>query len=193
MKLPGMILIVIAYTAYSAFLIRFVLHLLLWLRASGQMRMHIPAGISPARPETYAGMLIDILFFRRLFIENKWLWVGSWTFHVSLFLVILRHGKYILDPVPGFIRYIQPLGTVAGYLLPLSLILILILRTTSRRDTYVSYYNYFLLSTVLGISITGLVIRGDSQQYIIHRTLPLGASFTAFYTYALFYCTIGYH
>lgn len=154
----GIVLLLAAYVAYGSFWYRLVSHLLIWLRFSTQPEAK-PAIHAKPQAETYAEMFFDIVFFRRLFIENKLLWVGSWTFHVSFFLVLLRHIKYFLNPVPDIIRYVQPLGLVAGYLLPLSLLYILLLRSSSRKRRYVSYYNYFILSLLLLISGTGVLMR----------------------------------
>lgn len=154
----GIVLVLAAYLAYGAFWYRLVSHLLIWFRFSTQPEAK-PVTHAKPRAETYAEMFFDTVFFRRLFIENKPLWIGSWTFHVSFFLVLLRHIKYFLNPVPDIIRYLQPLGLLAGYLLPLSLLYILLLRSFSRKRRYVSSYNYFILSLLLLISSTGVLMR----------------------------------
>jgi nitrate reductase gamma subunit len=50
-------------------------------------------------------------------------------------------------------------GIVAGYILPFSLLLILILRVSKSKDRYTSIYNYFLTGLLFVISLTGLLMR----------------------------------
>lgn len=185
----GILVTVIALAAYAAFVGRLFRHLFLWLRASGSL----PAG--PAYAVGIGGRAVavaamDLLLFRRLFGQNKLLWIGSWTFHVSFLLVALRHLQYVLEPVPDCIWRIRSLGICAGYILPVSLVFILLLRLLSRKNRYVSLQNYFLLCLTLGISLAGLVMRNyfspdlmDVKAFVIGiltfspRPLPESAAF----------------
>ncbi len=148
------ILILAAYSVYAIFLGRLLWHALIWCRAVRE----------PGIAQDDAGGAVclltamDLIFFRRLFVVDKLVWVGSWTFHVSFFLVVLRHLKYFMDPVPYWIACIQPAGLVAGYVLPVSLAYTILLRLTVRREKYISYYNFFILGLVLIISIAGLLM-----------------------------------
>ncbi len=151
------ILIPISYLVYVIFWGRFFLHALLWCRASKESGL-LSVDAPHLSFKVCALMAMDLIFFRRLFNTDKVAWLGSWTFHVTFFLVVLRHLKYFMNPVPGWIACIQPLGLVAGYVLPVSAAYIFILRITGR-DKYVSYYNFFLLGILLLISITGLLMR----------------------------------
>jgi nitrate reductase gamma subunit len=157
-NLTELILVLITYFVYAAFVARLSLHLLVLAKASGQLKIDT-RNIVGRRFEIYMTMFLDIIFFRRLFVENKLLWIGSWTFHVSFFLVILGHLRYFIEPVPACIRVLQPLGVFAGYVLPLSLLFILVIRIASGRNKYVSYYNYFLLIMILLISLTGILLK----------------------------------
>jgi len=150
-------LLVIAYLVYAAFWGRFVSHILIWCRSSQNLKT-VPLCISRPSPSLCLIMAVDIIFFRRLFNENKMLWIGSWTFHVSFILVTLRHLMYFFYPVPACITYIQPFGLVAGYILPVSLFYLLAIRIAGR-EKYVSYHNFFLLGMVLLISLSGLLMR----------------------------------
>lgn len=100
----------------------------------------------------------DILFLTRLLKVNDLLWIGEWLFHGSLVLVALRHLRYVLTPVPDWIWFIQPFGIVAGYVLPLSLIFILIMKAREGRE-YLPSFNFFLLLLLLAIAVTGLLIQ----------------------------------
>jgi len=153
----GTILVLTAYLLYLAFCFRFLLRALLWYKAARQQSVIGTANKISCRTVVSTG--IEVLFFARLFHANKLLWTASWTFHLSLLLIFLRHSWYFMNPVPDFIIFIQPAGIAAGYVLPLSLVLILIIRSAGSRDRYVSFYNYFLVGVLLMISLTGLVMR----------------------------------
>jgi nitrate reductase gamma subunit len=154
------ILFLAAYIVYAAFWYRVVFHVLVWFRATGRY------GVMPAlRPGQSARVCavsaLDLLLFRRLFASGKMLWLGSWIFHISFVFVILRHLRYFLNPVPGCISFIQPVGVVAGYTLPASLFYLMLLRLFGRKkyvSKYVSYYNFFLLGLLFSISVIGMLM-----------------------------------
>jgi nitrate reductase gamma subunit len=154
------ILFLAAYIVYAAFWYRVVFHVLVWFRATGRY------GVMPAlRPGQSARVCavsaLDLLLFRRLFASGKMLWLGSWIFHISFVFVILGHLRYFLNPVPGCISFIQPVGVVAGYTLPASLFYLMLLRLFGRKkyvSKYVSYYNFFLLGLLFSISVIGMLM-----------------------------------
>lgn len=154
----GTYIALLAYMSYTAFWWRFISHALLWCRMSTPFK-GLSAPVQKITTETLSAATMDILFFRRLFQTNKPLWIGSWTFHASFFLVLIRHLKYFFNPVPDWIGCMQPLGIFAGYVLPLSLFYTLMIRITAVRQRYVSYHNYLLLSVLFLISISGLLMR----------------------------------
>ena len=146
------------YLVYAAFWCRIVVHVFIWYKATKRFGAWRPPE-SEQRCILCASAMLDLCFFKRLFLSNKLLWLGSWTFHLSFLFVVLRHLRYFLNPVPRCITFIQPVGVVAGYLLPVSLLYLMALRSAGRNryvSNYVSYYNYFLLGVLLLISVTGL-------------------------------------
>jgi nitrate reductase gamma subunit len=154
------ILPILAYSIYAAFWCRIIFHALVWYRAAGR-ELTNPSPVSPPTSgvplSVYAEAAVDIVFFRRLFETNRLLWVGSWTFHFSFLFVLLRHLIYFMNPVPGCISALQPLGVYAGYVLPLSLISILVIRVAGR-EKYVSRSNFLIFGLVFLIGITGLLM-----------------------------------
>lgn len=154
--------LIIVYVMYAIFCGRFLLHALAWYGASRRFRMLLP---SP-RPVSFpliAVTVLDVVFFRRLFASNKLLWLFSWTFHLSFIVVLIRHLRYFLEPVPGAIAFIQPMGVVAGYALTSSLILLILYRAVQRKNRYAAKVNYLILGLVLMISATGLLMRSSLQ------------------------------
>jgi nitrate reductase gamma subunit len=161
----GTILILVAYMVYLIFCLRFFIRVRLWFKAARQQA--IISGEQGLSFRAVVSTIIDIFFFTRLFRTNKLLWTASWTFHLSLLFIFLRHSWYFLNPVPDFIIFMQPAGIAAGYVLPVSLLIMFILRVTRYRDRYVSAYNYFLLALLLMISLTGLAMRTWFQPDLI--------------------------
>ena len=155
--LMGLFLTLTTYAVCVIFLTRFIMHILSWIKASaepsaGPVTRNLDSG-------TVIEIILDIIFFRRLYKTNKVLWLASFMFHISLFFVVIRHLRYFVYPVPALIISMQDAGIYAGYILPLSLLLILITRITVSQDRYISFYNYFLLSTLFLTGATGIMLK----------------------------------
>ena len=88
----------------------------IWLYATTPAPLKIPT--TPA-PLTKGGvalrMLREVTLFQSLFKANKWIWLFGWIFHVALAVVLLRHLRYFLQPVPALVVLVQPLGALAGF------------------------------------------------------------------------------
>jgi nitrate reductase gamma subunit len=153
----GKILIVAAYCVFAAFWMRFFAHSLTWWRATSRLRGTVEQETQP-RVKACALTAMDVIFFGRLLMVNPALWLGEWVFHVSFLLVLLRHFRFFLNPVPACIWWFQTPGLIAGYILPVSLVYILIVRLLSGRERYASPANVFLLSLVLVISTLGVAM-----------------------------------
>ncbi|MBA4373123.1 MAG: hypothetical protein C0402_09725 [Thermodesulfovibrio sp.] len=152
------LLAVAAYIVYTVFSLRLLWHFLIWVRAShanrGVFRFKLSTSFN-----TVLLMAIDLISFRRVMIASGPLWVGSLIFHLSFLLVSLGHLRYFTDPVPACIQDLQPLGLIAGYLLPASVIWLLSIRTLSVKHRYLTWHNYLILGLVLCISTGGLLLR----------------------------------
>lgn len=148
---------VAALAAYLFFMVRFAWQSLIWFRASGQAAYPVFLNRVPA--SVCIGTVLDILFFRRIFNTSKLLWIGSWIFHISFFFVALRHMRYFFSSLPDCLILLQPVGLIAGYLLPLSLLYLMVLRTVQKKERYASSYNYIISGMLLLISSIGVVMR----------------------------------
>ncbi len=158
MTFLGKIFIAAAYCVYAAFWIRFFAHVLVWRRAAKRLSTPAPAPAPRSRAKALALTAADVFFFGRLLVVNPALWLGEWVFHVSLLLVLLRHLRYFLDPVPAWVWSIQFTGAIAGYVLLVSLVYILVVRLFTSLEKYASRANVFLLGLVLVISSIGVVM-----------------------------------
>lgn len=152
----GILLTLSTYAAMGTFLVLLCGKVLMVWRAKRAVSEYAPS--APFSPRLVLKTAGDILFLSRLLGTNDLLWVGEWLFHCTFLLVVLRHLVYFLEPVPGWVAFLQPFGVVAGYLLPLSLIYILSIKLSSEKGYFPSY-NFFLLILILLLSVTGLLLR----------------------------------
>jgi nitrate reductase gamma subunit len=140
-ELTGIILIIIAYVCTTVFIWRILWRILLLFRT------------------VILKILADVFFLTRLFRTNKPLWIGELIFHWAFLLVLMRHIRYVVFPVPQWVIGLQPAGIYAGYILSLSLIYILMMKFFIEKKTYFSSYNFYLLFLLLLISLTGIVMK----------------------------------
>jgi len=108
-------------------------------------------------PFLFVSMLMEIALLRRLLKANPLLWVWEWLFHASFALIMIRHLRYFLDPVPDWVTALQPPGLIAGYILPFSLLAILFIKLFVEKG-YVSSANFFLLVLLLAVGASGLAM-----------------------------------
>lgn len=97
--------------------------------------------------------------FQAAFLSNAFLWFGEWLFHVCLALIMVRHLRFFLEPVPACVFALQTPVIIAGYLLPLSLIYIFIAKLVIEKRSYMSSSNFFLLALLLLSGISGLLMK----------------------------------
>lgn len=123
-------------------------------------------------PTTRSGvvlrMFLEVVFFQSLFKSNKWIWVLGWTFHMSMWLVLLRHFRYFQQNVWWVIDMVQPFGMYAGFGMLIGLTGLLARRFLVNRVRYISApSDYLMLVLFLGIVITGLSMRWVAHTDIV--------------------------
>ena len=155
----GKFLIVAAYAVYAAFWLRFLGHALVWRKASQRLEA-LGAPLARWSVKGCALAVLDVVLLGRVFIVNPALWIGEWVFHASFLLVVLRHLRFFLDPVPDWVWWMQTPGLIAGYVLPFALLYILVIRLLTKLEKYAAPANLFLLGLVLAISSIGVVMHG---------------------------------
>ena len=114
-------------------------------------------------PVTQTGVVLrmfrEVVFFESLFKSTKWTWIFGWMFHLGLFLVLLRHVRYFIDPVWLPIELIQPFGMYAGFAMVVGLAGLLIRRVMVDRVRYISSPSDFLwLLLLIAIGSSGLLM-----------------------------------
>jgi len=141
----------------------------IWLWGKTPVPLRI---VTTPAPKTRGGVLWrvmgDALWFPSLFKGDKILWLGGILFHAFLWLVILRHLRYFLYPIPGWVEGLQTIGLYAGYLIPLPLALLLVRRLVTERNLYISILgDYFALVLLLGITISGVLLLLFFRTYVV--------------------------
>ncbi len=107
---------------------------------------------------------------RILFKTTTLLWLGALAFHWSLLIIILRHFRFFLEPVPIVLIILQRLDSILQNLMPIIYIsdVIVIISLTYlffRRVIYpqIKYLSlpsdYFVLLTIAAIAISGVLLR----------------------------------
>ncbi len=134
--------VALPYAAAAVFLGGVVARVIGWARSPVPFRIPTTCGqqkslpwIAQAKienPSTTAGvvarMALEVLAFRSLFrntrtelrdgrlayASNKWLWAFALAFHYAFLVVLLRHLRFFLEPVPAFVLAI---GRADGFFL----------------------------------------------------------------------------
>jgi nitrate reductase gamma subunit len=132
-----------------------------WQFASTPAPLKIPT--TPA-PVTRVGvsfrMLREVVIFESLFKSNKWIWAFGIVFHVALLVVVLRHLRYFLHPVPAAIVVLQPFGIYAGFAMVASLLGLWARRIVVPRVRYISApSDHLMLVLFIMIGASGLAMK----------------------------------
>ena len=191
--------IFIPYVAVLLFVVGFIYRVLKWASSpvpfhiptvSGQQRS-LPwiKADNIDSPYTTGGVVkrlaLDILLFRSLvknekveleaphrllFSTSTLLWLGAMAFHWSFLVILLRHLRFFLEPLPSPFVVLQRLDSIFQGLLPILyisdiIILIALSYLFFRRVVYpqVRYISlpsdYFVLLGIAGIAISGVLMR----------------------------------
>ncbi len=114
-------------------------------------------------PTTTGGVVLrvlgEVLLHRSLIRDSKYVWALSMLFHWSLFFILLRHLRYFVYPVWGWVVTIGTLGIYGGYVMSACLLLILMRRLYRPQQAYISLLSdYVALALLLGITCSGMLM-----------------------------------
>jgi nitrate reductase gamma subunit len=123
--------------------------------------LKIPTTPAPAtRTGVALRMLREVALFESLFRSNLWTWAFGWLFHASLALVLLRHVRYFVEPVPALIAAIQPFGIYAAFGMVAGLAGLWARRVAVDRVRYISTPSDHLMLALLAlIATSGIVLK----------------------------------
>lgn len=191
--------VVIPYLAMALFLGGFCYRVLHWAKSPVPFRIPTTCGQGYSLPwikhdkleaplttsQVVARMFLEIVLFRSLwrntkatvydgpkltYESSKWLWLFGILFHYSFLVVVIRHMRLFLDPVPWMVTFLETadsllqIGAPTMYMTDVTLVLGLLFlfgrRLINPQVRYLSLANdYFPLFLILGIATTGILMR----------------------------------
>lgn len=140
----------------------------IYIYASTPAPLKVPTMPAPlSRGGVVLRLLREVILFESLFRSNKWIWLFGWLFHMSLWLVLLRHLRYFIEPVWTWVVLLQPFGKYAGLVMMVGLIGLLARRIFVQRVRYISApSDYLMLLLLLLIGGSGLLM-----SFVVHTDI----------------------
>ncbi len=191
--------IILPYLAFALFLGGVVYRVLQWAKSPVPFRIPTTCGQANSLPwikqnkidcpstklGVIARMFLEVFLFRSLFRNtkaemhdgpklvygsSKFLWLFAILFHYCFLVIVLRHMRLFMDPVPGFVSALEfgdgvlQIGAPVFYqpdAIFLGAIACLFLRrVTLSNIRYISLpADYFPLFLIFGIAFTGILMR----------------------------------
>ncbi len=141
----------------------------IWAYARTPAPLKIPT--TPA-PKTRSGVVLrmfrEVVFFESLFKSNKWIWLFGWTFHMAMWLVLIRHLRYFTQPVWWWVEIAQPFGTYAAFAMFAGLAGLWARRVLVERIKYISNpSDHLMLALLMGIVLSGMLMRFVGRADIV--------------------------
>ncbi|MGE5327291.1 MAG: respiratory nitrate reductase subunit gamma, partial [Deltaproteobacteria bacterium] len=191
--------VALPYAAMLIFFVGIAYRVIRWANAPVPFRIPVTSGQEKSLPwlksnridnpssraGAFARVALEVLIFRSLFRntqaelrqgprllygENKFLWLAALAFHWSLLVVLLRHLRFFLAPVPRLVMVLEGLDAflqvsapgllLSDVVLLAGLLFLLVRRFTNVHVRTISLYtDYFALFLLLGIAISGVLMR----------------------------------
>lgn len=149
-----------------------------WIKANNIESPYNTAGV-------IARLALEVLLFRSLFrnekVElkrseklvyggNRYLWLGGLAFHWSLFIILFRHSRYFIKPVPSAVLFVHNIDGIFQLALPTLYITDMVILTALtylvlRRVIYpqIRYISlpadYFAVLLLSGVALSGVLMR----------------------------------
>lgn len=197
--LEGLFGILLPYLALVAFLAGFAYRVIRWANSPVPFSIPTTCGQQKSLPwiqqdkldnpsnrlEVIGRMALEVLFFRSLFRNtrikwkegqrfglgsSKWLWLGGLAFHWSLFIIITRHLRFAIEPVPTLLQGIIRLDTFLQIGVPMlyltDVILVIALTYLFLRRLIVPHVkrislvaDFFPVFLILSVAGSGILMR----------------------------------
>ncbi len=191
--------VAIPYLAMALFLGGFCYRIIHWAKSPVPFKIPTTCGQGFSLPwikhdklespvntaQVVARMFLEIFLFRSLwrntkatiydgpkltYESSKWLWLFGILFHYSFLIVVVRHMRLFLDPVPWVVSFLETgdsllqIGAPTMYTTDITIVLGLLFlfgrRLMNPQVRYISLANdYFPLFLILGIALTGILMR----------------------------------
>ncbi|MBW1989850.1 MAG: sulfate reduction electron transfer complex DsrMKJOP subunit DsrM [Deltaproteobacteria bacterium] len=208
--------VVIPYAALAVFILGFIWRVLRWAKSPVPFPIATTAGQQKSLPwikqdklenpstrwQVVDRMILEIVLFRSLFRNTRmelykengkltygwqlWLWAFALAFHYSFLVVVLRHLRFFLDPIPlpvtllesvdGFLQVGLPSVMISGFVLLGAVGYLLVRRLYVPFMRYISLpSDYFPLFLIASIAATGILMRYVVRVDVVGvRELTLG-------------------
>lgn len=191
--------VIIPYLSVLLFFVGFTWRIFDWMKSPVPFRIPTTCGQAKSlkwikrdeleSPSGFWGvvgrMSLEVLFFRSLFRNNKaeiapgpslayasskWLWMAGLIFHWSLLVIVLRHYRFFLASIPGFVESLEsvdgflqitlPTLYITDLLLVLAVTFLVLRRLASAQMRIISLStDYFPLFLILAIALSGISMR----------------------------------
>ncbi|MFZ7127112.1 MAG: sulfate reduction electron transfer complex DsrMKJOP subunit DsrM [Desulfobacterales bacterium] len=191
--------VIIPYAAVLVFIGGFFYRMMDWAKSPVPFQIPTTAGQQKSlpwipynsidSPFTKGGvvlrMFLEVVTFRSLFRNTRmrfkengriaydleiWLWLFALVFHYAFLVVLLRHLRFFLEPVPlpvkmleavdTFIQIGHPVISMSSFVLLGAVIFLFIRRVYLPNMRYISLASdYFPLFLIIGIAFTGIFMR----------------------------------
>jgi nitrate reductase gamma subunit len=191
--------VIFPWVAFAVFIGGFIYRVVYWAKSPVPFRIPTTSGQAHSLdfikqdkldcPATFGQvigrMALEVFAFRSLFKNTKaeihdgpklvygstkWLWVAGLAFHYCFLLIVLRHMRLFLNPVPGFIGSIEffdglfQIGVPVLYQTDLIFIgavtYLFLRRVLIPQVRYISFAaDYFPLFLIFAIGATGILMR----------------------------------
>ncbi len=192
--------VVVPGVAFAVFLGGILYRVVRWARAPVPFRIPTTIGQEKTLPwirsanldnpsgafGVWGRMALEVLFFRSLFrnhkvevvadrekvnyVDSKYLWAAAMAFHWSMLIIILRHFRFFIEPVPrwvlaiqsvdGFLQVGVPVFYVTSIVFLAALLYLLARRFFDPKVRYISLpSDYLALYLLLAVGITGFLMR----------------------------------
>ncbi len=191
--------VIIPYIALLIFIVGMVYRVVNWGRSAVPFKVPTTGGQQTSlpwiaankldNPSTSYGvigrMLLEVLLFRSLFRNTKaelhsgsrliygsekLLWLAALAFHYCFLVILIRHLRFFVVPVPAPIEFLEfmdsffqvgaPLVYITNFLIIIALLYLLYRRIGMPQIKYISLpSDYFPLFLILAIAISGILMR----------------------------------
>lgn len=156
-----------AYLSAFIFVGGSLLRLALYIKTPVPLKIVQTPGPKSA-PGVVARIAGDVLIFPNLFQADKALWLGAWIFHACLFLILFRHLRYFLYPVPRIIIDWQTICAYAGFFFPIPALYLFWRRMALSRVLYISGLpDYITLILLTAMASTGMLVHYFARVYLV--------------------------
>lgn len=200
MNLQTLFGIYLPYVAAGIFIIGVVCRVIRWGCSPVPFRIPTTCGQQKSLPwlnrsplenpsnflEVAGRMAGEIIFFRSLFRNTqtilkkdeprliheaeRYLWIGALAFHYSFLIVVIRHFRLFIEPIPpvlslictldGFVQVGSPVICITGLVLLAAACFLLLRRIIIPRIRYISLpADYFPLFLIIAIAGSGILMR----------------------------------